>query len=175
MSDFNIKVKLSGKVLEGKASAGLKSAVQKSITAITMQIRNDVAQKIPIGVSGQARAGITHKTENWHRARVFEKGPGTKYIEVLEKGRRPGKRFPPPDPIRLWLRRTDKGKAFVQKIQEKYKLPYDKALERATYLKSMGIAKYGTIAVRMFRTVYKMRKQWAINKVERDIANWTKR
>ena len=58
---------------------------------------------------------------------------------------------------------------------EKYKLPYDKALERATYLKSMGIAKYGTVAVRMFRTVYKMRKQWAINKVERDIANWTRR
>ena len=174
MSDFNIKVKLSGKVLEGKASAGLKSAVQKSITAIMMQMRNEVAQKVPVGVSGQASMGVTYKIEAWHRGRIFEKDPGSKYIEVLEKGRRKNKGFPPPEPIKLWLRRTDKGKAYVAKVKEKYGLTYDKALLRATYMKSRAIALYGTPALKMFETIYKKRKPWAINKIKHDIANWTR-
>src|SRR4030066_8819 len=172
---------LGADIVDYSAKADYWRSRAKDLIVVYKSFSGEEKDVAPASAKGEYDISLPWGTDHvfhprkWRRARVFEKGPGTKYIEVLEKGRRPGKRFPPPDPIRLWLRRTDKGKAFVQKIQEKYKLPYDKALERATYLKSMGIAKYGTIAVRMFRTVYKMGKQWAINKVERDIANWTKR
>ncbi|KKL13387.1 hypothetical protein LCGC14_2526250, partial [marine sediment metagenome] len=94
--------------------------------------------------------GVTGQVLSPFEGRVGEQGPATRYIDVIEKGRRPGK-FPPPDAIELWLRRTSKGKAFVSSVKSTYNIKSQaSALRQATFLKSRGIAQKGIRAVKMF-------------------------
>jgi hypothetical protein len=185
---FQIKVNLSGKILEGRAGPELdrrlKATLQKTVTFLD----EEVTREMPVGVTGEARAGVSTKIDGL-TGTVYEKGPAAMYVEVLEKGRTPGKKFPPPDAIRLWLERTDKGKLFVRSVKEKYfaqhaakakrnktaKESLDKRiLDTATFLKSRAIAKYGTPAIKMFEKVYLKRKQWVIDQFRKTVADFAR-
>jgi len=157
---FTVNLKLSGKVVEGKAAAELRKTIRRTKIAVLMQLASEVANKTPVGVSGQLRAGVDWKEEGWNKGRVYEKGPGQRYVEVVEKGRGKDKKFPPPDEIKLWLRRTDKGRAYVARIKEKYNLTTDKALNSATFLKSRAIARFGTKPIKMWQKTFRKRKSW---------------
>lgn len=110
-----------------------------------------IAEKTPVGVSGHTRQGITGRVVDALEGQIGVQGPASKHAEFVESGRRRGK-FPPPAPIELWLKRTDKGRAFVASVKAKYKLKDDKAaLKQATYLKQKGIGLRGTRGAFMFK------------------------
>lgn len=171
---FTVDLRLKGKVVEGRAAAELRGTIRKTKIAVLKQLAGDVANKTPVGVSGQLRAGVDWREEGWNKGRVYEKGPGARYVEVVEKGRGKNKKFPPPDTIRLWLRRTDRGKAYIARIKEKYNLKPDKALESATFLKSRAIAKFGTKPIRMWQKTFRKRKEWIRHKFVGAIDKFTK-
>jgi len=171
---FTVNINLKGKTVKGQAAKELKQVIRKTKIAVLMQLTNDIADKTPVGVSGQLRAGVDWKEEGWNKGRVYEKGPGARYVEVVEKGRRKNKKFPPPDAIKLWLRRTDKGRAFVAQIREKYNLTASKALDRATFLKSRAIARFGTKPVKMWEKMFKKRKRWIKRKFLKAVERFTK-
>jgi len=157
-----ISIKITGTILEGEGQQRLQQVVSQTLDKVLPTLKTEVAKETPVGVSGQARAGVSYKKNSWHSGTSYEKGPATQYIEVIEKGRTPGKQMPPSEPIELWLRRTDKGKAFVMAVQEKYNLSPERALKQATFLKQRAIGKLGTRKVEMFKKTYEKRKTWVV-------------
>lgn len=110
-----------------------------------------IAPKTPVGVTGHTRQGIFGKVINPLSGELGIQGPASRYGDFVELGRRRGK-FPPRDAIALWLRRTDKGRAFVARVKARYNLKNDKAaLIQATFLKSRGISRRGTRGAFMFK------------------------
>lgn len=111
----------------------------------------EIAVKTPVGVTGHTRQGIHGRVIDPLHGEIGIQGPASRYGDFVESGRRPGK-FPPPDPISLWLRRTAKGRAFVAAVKERYGIKTDSAaLKQATFLKQRGIARRGTPGAFMFK------------------------
>ncbi len=98
-TEFNSK-KWSKKVI-GIMSRELKS----SLLEATLFVETKVAEKTPVGVAGELRAGIQGKVVSAVKGVVRVTGPGVTYGDIREKGRRPGK-FPPVDAIALWVKRV---------------------------------------------------------------------
>ncbi|MFQ5638219.1 MAG: hypothetical protein ACE5IR_09535 [bacterium] len=149
---IRIDTKLDKRFTQPRSALGIiKQEFQRGMIKAVGHVEGKVKEKVPVGVTETAQSGVVGKVLNPFEGRVGEQGPAVKYIEVIEKGRRPGKKFPPPDAIELWLRHTDKGKAFVQSVKAKYKIKSNvSALRQATFLKSRGIAQRGIRAVKMF-------------------------
>ena len=171
----NITIKLSGPLFDGQAKVQLHRAIKTDLQKIGFQLENEVASNTPEGETGQARRGVTHSVKNTAagmRLDIYESGPAKSYIEVVEQGRRPNKRKPPPEPIERWLRFSSKGRRFVREIASKYNLSPEKALQRATFLKVRAIGKYGIKAVHMYSNVFKKRRAFAENKIKATIARF---
>lgn len=97
------------------------------------------------------RNGIFGKVISAYRGVVGVAGPAQIYAWVVEAGRKPGGKFPPPDAIARWLKGSIKGKRFVAEIKAAYGIKKDStALKSATFLKSRGIANKGTKGAFMF-------------------------
>lgn len=156
---IRFKTKVTGPLFDGKAVGIMRREYRKALMANLINVEMAVARITPAGVTGLLRMGIKGKILSDIRGVVASSGPSSKYAPIVEHGRGPGK-FPPPDAISLWLKRTAKGKVFVQAIQTRYGIKNEStALKAATYLKSRGIAKQGTPAQKMFaKTECKMRK-----------------
>ena len=124
-----------------------KKAMLESVTFGESQI----APKTPVGVTGHTRQGVFGKVIDPRHGEIGIQGPGGRYGEFVESGRRPGK-FPPAAAIELWLRRTDKGRRFVASVKAQYEIEDNAAaLKQATFLKQKGIARRGTRGAFMFK------------------------
>jgi len=178
----NITVNISGKILTGRAPGQLRQAVRREIETICRQLETEVANKIPIGVAGQAKAGVTHEVTAWNKGRIYEKGPATRYIEVLERGRKKGARMPAPRHLWEWLKRTPKGQTYVESVRQKYfkgakgksAIGEARFLRQAAFLKARAIGKYGTKPVRAYHKTYIERKAWAANRIKQAVANFAR-
>lgn len=172
---YSVKIDLSGNVVTGKAGALLQKSLNRTLVKWLLTIDNRVSEKIPVGVGGDARRGVSHKLDSFLSGRIYETGPATSYIVPLEKGRRKNKRMPPANAIEHWLKFTDKGKAFVRVIKEKYNLKTDvAALKSATFLKRRAIAQKGTRPVRMFQRTYKETKPLVVNDFRQTVARFAR-
>jgi len=121
----------------------------------TSHLENKVAEKTPVNF-GILRNSITSKS-TLTRGVVFAQNPGAKYVEFVERGRRPGK-FPPwgvGSSLELWVRR-------VLKVS-------GKRLRSTSYLVARKIAKKVTKAVEMFETTEKQEKNKVIRFYQRAI------
>lgn len=113
----------------------------------------EISSETPVGVTALLRTGIRghiYSPVAPYYGSVRVAGPAVKYAEVVEVGRDPG-RMPPDAPIRRWLQITDKGKAFIADVKQKYGIKTKKrALDSATWLKRKGVAEQGTRGAFMF-------------------------
>jgi len=179
---YKIKVNISGKVLTGQATEQLQRTVRREIEVICRQLETEIANKLPVGVSGQAKAGVTHEITSWHHGRIYEKGPAVRYIEILERGRSKGARMPAPRHLWEWLKRTPKGQSYVESGRQKYfkgtksrsAIGEARFLRQAAFLKARSIGRYGTKPVKAYQKTYKERRAWAINRFKSAISNFTR-
>ena len=101
---------------ETKITGALKDDRWKNIIyhelKVTMDLATDlVAGKVADiarrkglkGVTGQLIGGIKGRTITPVYGRVGVEGPAAVYGEVMEKGRRPGSKMPPPEALERWV------------------------------------------------------------------------
>lgn len=148
---IRIKTKTSGAGFDGVATRKItekeyRRAMFKSVTLG----ETTIAGLAPVGATAHLRQGIVGKVKSPFQGVVGIAGPASKYGDIRERGRRPG-RFPPPDAIEYWLQRSNRGKAFVASIAADYDLKPAAALKAATFLKSRGIARHGYRGAWMFK------------------------
>jgi len=125
----------------------MSSAMEQSLALLEREVRRNEPND-----RGTLRTGTRGILISPLRGIVGVIGPAERYAEVMEKGRRPNKRRPPIDVIMGWLKRTDKGKAFVRSIKEKYKIKKKTtALKSAAFLKARAIGKKGIRGKFMFK------------------------
>lgn len=78
-------------------------AMQQSVVTVISAVRPNV----PVGVSARLRRSIVSKVSSSVRGvvgSVFSSLTSEKYPEVMEFGRRPGARMPPPSALERWVR-----------------------------------------------------------------------
>src|SRR3972149_2561531 len=173
MIAFNVKV--TGKLKDKSWVKDYKALIAREMKRNLLIVEREVERNTPVGVAGALRAGVTSKLVAWNHGRVAVAGPATKYAEIREKGRRPG-RFPPPDAIALWLKRTDRGRAYVAAIAAKYKIKNAaSALKQAAFLKARAIARQGYKGAFMFREAERRTKARVIANFKSALARWRAR
>lgn len=146
---ITIKADFKGASLTGRGLAVINREFRRAMTKSVIYAESQIAGLTPVGATAQLRQGIAGEVKTPFLGIVGVAGSAGKYSDIVEVGRRPG-RFPPPDAIEFWLRRSNKGKAFVASVAATYDLNPERALKSATYLKSRGIARRGTRGQRMF-------------------------
>ncbi len=105
--NLSIRVDTSGAILEGKAPAIIQADLDRFVTAATMYLTAEVKKRTPQGVSG-AQGGLlsTIQSEVTGRGTPLIKGMvthGSRYGDVIEKGRTAGKGMPPKGSLVRWL------------------------------------------------------------------------
>ncbi len=78
-------------------------AMQQSVVTVVSSVRPNV----PVGVSGKLRRSIVSKVSSTIRrvvGSVFSNLASEKYPSVMEFGRKPGSRMPPPSALERWVR-----------------------------------------------------------------------
>ena len=121
-----------------------------AMTSAQMLLETDVAANTPVNF-GTLRTGIHGKVINAFHGIVGVEGAGTKYGDIIEMGRRPGK-MPPEEPLLLWVRR---------KIN-----PDPKELKSITYLVRRKIGKEGFLGKHMFQNAERKLKNTVIRMFE---------
>lgn len=138
-----LKYDLSGiKRLAEKYPLVTLDEMEKTMDRIVRRLESEVVLRTPAGVGGDAglRGSIAGEVKAFGRSVAGIVGTPLEYGEVVELGRRPGKRMPPVDPIALWARR-------------KLGVPENKA-------KSVGFAIARKIAVEGFEGAHMFEKAW---------------
>ena len=81
--------------------------MDRTMDRIVRRLEGEIAKRTPAGVGGSAglRGSIAGEVQTMGRTVTGTVGTPLEYGEVVELGRRPGKAFPPVDPIALWARR----------------------------------------------------------------------
>lgn len=102
--DFSDVVKQAAKLGQGDkiVDKHALAAMQSSVVTVVGAVR----PLVPVGVSGQARRSISKTIQSTVRGltgTVFSK-INSIYPSVLNFGRRPGKRMPPPQALERWVR-----------------------------------------------------------------------
>jgi hypothetical protein len=84
-----------------------REEMRVTMDRIVRRLEAEVVKRTPAGVGGQAglRGSIAGEVATLGRTVTGTVGTPLEYGEVVELGRRPGKAFPPVDPIALWARR----------------------------------------------------------------------
>lgn len=91
-------------------AAVIPPKLMSAVTEATLLLERAIKLATPIGVTGVARGSIGHEIrrgvglERGVRIRA-ELGSPAKHVEVLERGRTPGRRRPPVEALELWVRR----------------------------------------------------------------------
>lgn len=165
---IHVKAKLDGEFFKHPLFV-MDDEMNRAMAKSVILAEEAVALGTPVGVNGHLRIGIRGNmipVVRWgmsgekgfiiaapavYRGYVGVVGPAVKYAEPVEVGRKAGK-MPPDAPIRRWLEITDKGKAFVADIKEKYNIKKrSTALNSATFLKRRAIGRQGTRGAFMFQ------------------------
>lgn len=105
--DLRGRIEISGPLLAGKGPAVVQKHIERFVTSATLFLTREVKTRTPQGVYG-AQGGLLGSIQG----EVGGKGTATvkgvvataqKYGEVIEKGRRPGKGWPPPGALIRWI------------------------------------------------------------------------
>ncbi|MHC4076177.1 MAG: hypothetical protein ACYSRZ_07175 [Planctomycetota bacterium] len=83
----------------------MRNEIKGGLLESVLFVETKVAEKTPVGVTGELRAGIHGKVISDIMGVVRPTGPSVTYADIREKGRKPGK-FPPVDAITLWVKRV---------------------------------------------------------------------
>lgn len=118
-------------------------ALEAAMTEALMLLERAVKIRTPIGATETARGSIASE-QRWGSApgrgvpllRGIVGSPQA-HVAVLERGRKPGAKMPPPDALELWVRRKLK----IQDVKE---------ARSVAFVIARSIARKGTEAVRMF-------------------------
>lgn len=150
---IHVKAKLDGEFFKHPQQV-IDDEMNRAMVKSVILAEEAVALGTPVGVTGMLRTGIRGRIVSPidpYYGVVGVVGPAVKYAEPVEVGRKAGK-MPPDAPIRRWLEITDKGKAFVADIKEKYNIKKrSTALNSATFLKRRAIGRQGTRGAFMFQ------------------------
>lgn len=104
---------LSGRIVNGDIpdpSRVIPLELERAVTESMLLLERAVKLNTPIGVTEAARGSIgSELRRGFPLQRGFsvraELGSPQRYIEVLERGRRPGGKQPPTNALELWVRR----------------------------------------------------------------------
>lgn len=86
---ISVKAKLEGRLFGNWQRAYREEfgfAMKKSVVEMTTAIKNET----PVGVSGHLRQGIRGEVLAFNHGVIATTGSGSKYGEIVERGRRPG-------------------------------------------------------------------------------------
>ena len=104
---INIRIDTSGALLEGKAPAIIQQGLDRFVTMATIFLSAEVQKGTPQGVMGyQGGLIATINSEVTGKGTPVVKGSvfhGSKYGDVVEKGRTAGKGMPPKGSLVRWL------------------------------------------------------------------------
>jgi len=125
---------------------------RREMERFTNELVEQIRNQVPVGASKNLRNGIRAGKVSMNQLNVVVVGKAKAYAGVIEKGRRPGAKFPPPGEIEKWITGTREGKQFLRQVRVGLKLRNRRrALKTAVYLKSRGISVYGIQAQNIFR------------------------
>lgn len=105
--DMRARIEISGPLLSGKGPTVAQKHVERFVTEAVLFLEREVKQRTPQGVSG-AQGGLlsTIKHEVQGRGTALMRGvvgTSSPYGEVIERGRRPGRGFPPRGALLRWV------------------------------------------------------------------------
>lgn len=133
-----------------------REELERGTTQALALLEREVKIRTPRGATGAARGSIGSEVR-WGRAAGLGRpvllgllGSPLAHVPVLEHGRRPGQKMPPPDALVLWVRRklTVEVKGRGGKVRTRR--PTLKEAEGIAFVIARSIAAKGTEAVRMF-------------------------
>jgi hypothetical protein len=137
---ITLNFKVSGPLFDGRYATlfdrEMLRATQDSIRLVSRNIR----AAAPVGATGNLRSGIHGRTITPIKGVIKVEGPAARYAIFSERGRRAG-RWPPPAPIRLWVRKILR--------------PPAKELRSVTFLVQRKIGQKGTKGAKFFRSTAK--------------------
>lgn len=84
-------------------------AIRSAVTETVALLEREVKRRVPIGVTEAARGSIAGEVRVGTALGMGDAlgtvGSPIAYVRVLNDGRRPGQRMPPPESLELWVRR----------------------------------------------------------------------
>ena len=141
----------------------VREEVKRALGEILARFEKRVLELTPRGVGGEAGlAGSIHgEVAEYGEGFRATEGTPLEYGEVVELGRRPGKRRPPIEPLMLWLMR-------------KHGLPEEEAKQAAFGL-AINIGKFGFLhgGAHMFQKTFEELDPWimeVMNKIPERVA-----
>lgn len=150
MLKFDVGIEGAGPLLEPGAEEVAPAEVRFALERITARVEEEIKERMPVGVTGVLRGSVAREIEGTGVDLTGVVGTPQPYGLVIEEGRRPGKRWPPEDPIRLWVRRTAAGQEIVASLQSEGRLPRDRAEQGAVFLVRRKIGRKGFRGRHMF-------------------------
>lgn len=142
--EIKLRLDVTGALLTGKGPEIVQNNLDAAITEAALFLDKQVKALTPQGVGG-AQGGLIATIDH----AVVGKGTplikgvvfhSSKYGDVIEKGRRPGK-YVPVDPLRDW-------------IKEKLKITNEKELASVSFLINRKIKKHGFGGAHMFEKAF---------------------
>lgn len=107
MVSMGVRITTKGALLDGKAPAIIQAGLDRFVTMATQFLDNEVQKRTPQGVMGYQgglistiNSEVTGKGTPLIKGTVFH---GSKYGDVVERGRTPGKGMPPKGSLVRWL------------------------------------------------------------------------
>ena len=160
---IKLTAKFKGEIFKHGYEKASRIEYLKAMTEAMNILETEVAQNTPVGVGGVLQGGIRGTVQTHLRGVVGVEGPASKYGDVIERGRRPG-RWPPRDAIELWVKRIIKPEA--------------KKLKSMAFLVQRKVGKIGFKSKFMFRDAERKLKVRVINmfkiatkRIERRLSN----
>lgn len=165
---LEVTIKRTAGLQDAHIEKTLTEAIRKEILRSLLLLEKEVAKRTPVGATATLRTGVRGKLTSKTSGKVGVEGAAAKYAEIRELGRKPG-RFPPVDAIALWIKRTPRGRAFLNEIAQAYSLKGERALKSAAFLKARAIAKRGYKGAFMFRNAEKAKRNEILKNFERTL------
>jgi hypothetical protein len=102
--ELRATITTKGKVFEGKAPEIIQEAMSAAMTEAVMFLEAEVKKRTPVGVFG-AQGGLisTIYGEVTEKGMKGVIGHQSRYGDVIEKGRTPGKKWPPEGALLRWI------------------------------------------------------------------------
>lgn len=149
--ELNATITAKGPLFDGRAPEIIRKGLLSAMFEATLYLEKKVKEKTPRGVYGSAGAGLqaTIAGEVFCYGTTIEGivGHGMEYGDVIEYGRRPGKKPPPVAAIKRWV--EFKGIIITDKKTNK-----DLSSEEIAKLFCWSIAAKGFEGVHMFENTW---------------------
>lgn len=134
---ITINIKFSGPLFDGRYAALFDREILRATQDSVRLVSRNIRAKAPVGATGNLRSGIHGRTLGPLKGIIQVEGPAARYAQFAESGRRAG-RWPPPEPIRRWVRKILHVPA--------------KELRSVTFLVQRKIGQKGTKGAKFFRS-----------------------